>query len=172
MDETVPRSSHASSGESTSSARLRDQHEYIKSGLGFLLHPSIHTHLIKAESKHSRVRIAEIACGSGVWLVDVARRLASEIQVPITLDGFDSTDVQVPRHDVPPHVRFHLQDFISVKGVPAEFVGQFNVVVVRLLHVSLNDDQWDNVMKNILLLLGMYILVELLVVQTRSIADD
>ena len=108
--------------------------------LGYYLHPLITRNLSASP------RIADIGCGTGSYLVELARQLpkASEF------DGFDITSTQFTKHP-PSNVRLHVAD--AKRTYPAQFHGQFDVVHVRLLVGGLDKGDWKIATLNALQLL-------------------
>ncbi|KAK3641095.1 hypothetical protein LTR56_011541 [Elasticomyces elasticus] len=90
---------------------------------------------------------------AGLWLTEVAAKYPQAQCV-----GFDISDKQFPpASDVETNfakrVQFHALDATAEEGYGAEFEGQFDVVAVRLLHVSIAGAQWTRAVKNAVALL-------------------
>lgn len=127
--------------DATETWRLNEQHAFLTKVFTFLVHPSIS---MNAES----LRVADVSCGSGVWLTDVARHY------PYTkCDGFDISSSQFPRAEelqstFGHRVNFHVRDAADASGPGNEFVGVFDVVAVRLMHINIVGDQWERAVRN------------------------
>ena len=109
--------------------------------------PEINNTILKGRDN---LAIADVACGTGSWLVDVSR-----IMPPNTrLDGFDSSDINFPRdmQQFPRNVNLHVQN--AKQNFSSEFVGKYDVVHIRLLVAALaNESEWNLVTRNVLDLL-------------------
>lgn len=105
--------------------RLNLQFYLWKNSLAFNLHPSIpipHTH------GSPPLRIADLACGTGIWLLD----LACELPEPAVLDGLDiDLSKAPPAQWLPNNVTVHNWDILS--PVPEHLVGRYDIVHLRLL---------------------------------------
>ncbi|PGH10993.1 hypothetical protein AJ79_05144 [Helicocarpus griseus UAMH5409] len=122
------------------SDRLELQHRAFQQNIGFLLHPAI--------PRHGSMRIADIGTGTGAWLRD----LAKELPTTCRLDGFDISLDQVPGKDLfPSDINYYVQDLL--KPFPTEFLGQYDVVHVRLLVMGLQGSEWEIAIKNLMTLL-------------------
>lgn len=106
---------HAAAG------RLNLQFYLWKDSLQFNIHPSILPHLPKTAA------IADVASGSGIWLIDVSRQLPH-----VQLDGLDYDLDQAPHvHWLPSNVKFiHLN---ILEDIPDDLVGKYDFVHTRLL---------------------------------------
>ncbi|KAF7894318.1 hypothetical protein EAF00_007832 [Botryotinia globosa] len=131
------------------SSRLYVQHWLWQRLLGHLLHPSIP---IKQD-----IKIADIACGTGIWLIDLAKELAKS-KTNAQLDGFDISTNQYPHSALlPPNVKLDIIDIF--KPVPERLRGQYDVVHISLLCVVVPGGDPRHVLDNVLTLLrpGGYI---------------
>jgi SAM-dependent methyltransferase len=105
--------------------RLNLQFYLWKNSLTFNLHPSI---LIPHPQPSSPLRIADLACGTGIWLLDLAR----ELPEPTVLDGFDiDLSKAPPAQWLPDNVTVYNWDILS--PVPEHLVGRYDIVHLRLL---------------------------------------
>lgn len=109
-------------------SRLNYQFYLWKDTLGFNLHPSIPTPKPDA-------RIADVATGTGIWLLDLARCLPKSVR----LDGFDIDISQSPpAHWLPPNVNVRTWDMFQ--DVPIDFVEKFDIVHVRLIGLVIKNN--------------------------------
>jgi hypothetical protein len=103
----------------TASARLNLQHFLITQAKGYLLHPSTP---IKPG-----MRVADIATGTGVWLLDVADQLPD-----CELEGWDISDEQFPPESIlPKNVRFGIWDAAS--QVPDHLKERYDVINAAMI---------------------------------------
>ncbi|OJD14782.1 hypothetical protein AJ78_04904 [Emergomyces pasteurianus Ep9510] len=122
------------------SERLDTQHHVFQKHLGFLLHPDI--------PQPDHMRVADIGTGTGVWLRDLAETLPETC----IFDGFDISLDQVPdRKLFPKGINYYVQDLLA--PFPAEFLGQYDAVHVRLLVMGLKVDEWERAILNLITLL-------------------
>ncbi|KAF7896625.1 uncharacterized protein EAF01_009028 [Botrytis porri] len=131
------------------SSRLYVQHWLWQRLVGHLLHPSIPI--------REDIKIADIACGTGIWLIDLAKELAKS-KANAQLDGFDISTSQYPNSALlPPNVKLDIMDIF--KPVPERLRGQYDVVHISLLCVVIPDGDPRYVLDNVLTLLkpGGYI---------------
>ncbi|KAM0247132.1 hypothetical protein ACHAP5_004211 [Fusarium lateritium] len=99
--------------------------------------------------------VADVGTGTGIWLRD----FAAEVDKGSRLDGFDIDQSKfLPPEDLPSNVKLSFGD--AFKPIPAELVGQYDLVHVRLLMVALKTGDWEPVARNLMSLLrpGGYIL--------------
>jgi SAM-dependent methyltransferase len=106
--------------------------------MGYLLHPKI--------SLHSNARIADVATGTGVILLELAKTLPPTCQ----LDGFDISEAQFPASH-PANVKFHIVD--AKQPFPSEYHGQFDAVNIRYLNAGMRAEDWKIVTKTVSALL-------------------
>ncbi|KAH8695207.1 S-adenosyl-L-methionine-dependent methyltransferase [Talaromyces proteolyticus] len=112
------------------SARLNLQHYLWKETLGFDLHPRA-----EADNSSEGLRIADVGTGTGVFILSLARRLSPSC----SFVGFDISDEQFPVPDgVPDNVAFRIADAMS--DPPDEFIGQFDIVHLRLFFCVVEDN--------------------------------
>ena len=122
------------------STRLNCQFLLWKTELGFNLHPSIHVPV-------SGSRIADVATGTAIWLLDLARSLPGS-----RFDGFDISLEQCPPQQwLPSSVGLHQWDVFS--PIPPEFRYQFEVVHIRLALFVVRDNDPRPIFRNVLELL-------------------
>lgn len=93
-------------------------------------------------SEDSFLRIADIACGNGAWMLDLARRYPNAV-----LEGFDITSAHFPNEGfLPENIKFHVWDAFA--DVPESFVGAFDVVHLRALFSLIKDNNVAPVLMN------------------------
>ncbi|KAF2491430.1 hypothetical protein BU16DRAFT_529954 [Lophium mytilinum] len=124
------------------SARLNLQHHLYRQSIGYLLHPCIPI--------NEHMKVADIACGTGIWLLD----LADQLDTNATLDGFDISADQFPHAStLPPKVRFSVLD--GTKEIPEELVGKYDVVRVSLIVLVVKDGEPGGWIENLMRMLSM-----------------
>ncbi|KAJ8059161.1 hypothetical protein OCU04_012135 [Sclerotinia nivalis] len=131
------------------SSRLYVQHWLWQRLVGCLLHPSIP---IKENMK-----IADIACGTGIWLIDLAKEL-KESNTCVQLGGFDISAAQYPPSTLlPSNVKLDILDIFE--SITEELIGQYDVIHISLLCLVIRDGDPRSVLDNLLTLLkpGGYI---------------
>lgn len=123
--------------------RLNVQHRnLLRTYGGYHIHPTV-------DLNKPSLRIADIACGSGIWLTEVAKLLPQS-----ECHGFDISPAQFPspsdltQQGISARVCFHTKDAADIAGLGDEFIGHFDVVNVRLMHISLVGPQWNRAVSN------------------------
>lgn len=126
-------------------ARLNYNHSNLFKPLcGGLLPEHIRRHLAAVPSP----RIADVATGTGIWLAD----LAGELPPHAELDGFDMDESKfAPREDLPANVTLRAADMRA--PFPAELLGSYDVVHVRLVLYAMRAGDWEPVARNLAALL-------------------
>lgn len=108
--------------------RLNLQHYLYKDIFGYLIHPKI-------PRSQKSLKIADVATGTGVWLLDVS----SQLDASAELVGFDTDITQVgPREWLPDNMSLREWDVFTEP--PDELVGTFHIVNLRLFCYVLEDD--------------------------------
>ena len=108
------------------SARLHLQHSLAVSTVGHLLDHRIES----AIAKSGQVKIADLGCANGRWLIDLDTRLA-EKGISAQLDGYDINPSHYPAPAfLPPSITLKELDVLA-KQLPAEIVGTYDVVHIR-----------------------------------------
>lgn len=102
--------------------RLNLQFYLWKDALQFNIHPSVLPSLAE-----TRAVVADVAAGSGIWLIDVSRQLPNA-----QLDGFDYDLRQAPHEKwLPSNVTMRHWNLFD--EVPDDLVGKYDYVHTRLL---------------------------------------
>lgn len=112
-----------------SSARLRLQHYLVQNTLGYLLEPAVE----KAVAGVGQLKVADLACGNGVWLTELASHLAkTHGGARVQLDGFDihPTNFPDPAY-LPAGVTLTKLDILAEDALPSELKGVYDVVHIR-----------------------------------------
>ncbi|KAH6847219.1 S-adenosyl-L-methionine-dependent methyltransferase, partial [Chaetomium sp. MPI-CAGE-AT-0009] len=121
--------------------RLDEQHIFTTKTLGFLIHPNI-------PPPNPHAKIADVGCGTGIWLLDVAKSLPATCQ----LTGFDATASSFPpEHQVPPNVTFQTQDMHQ--AFPASELGTYDIVAARFVSSGTSRREWADAVRNLATLL-------------------
>ena len=132
--------------------RLNSQHEAITHAIldGQLIHPSINT--LSPETN-----IADLGCGTGVWLGDVARKLLGKGQAMAmatgTLVGFD-VNAHAFDPTLPPSVKLIEHD--CTQPFEAKYVGSFDLVNIRGLAYAVATEGLSRVVKHAVQLLSQF----------------
>lgn len=127
--------SHAAAG------RLNLQFYLWKDALGYNIHPHI------ASTLSANAAIADVAAGSGIWLIDVSRQYPHA-----QLQGLDFNIDQAPHPKLlPGNVSM---SYIDLRDeVPAELVGKFDYIHTRLLVLVVENQDPKPILRNLLKLL-------------------
>lgn len=112
------------------SARLHLQHLLFQSTLdGLLLEKRIEDSILSATTK---LKVADLGCGNGVWLSDLDRTLSStKPRVSLQLQGFDINPVNFPANAFLPGSMILSTLDVLQQPLPTELQGAFDVVHVR-----------------------------------------
>ncbi|KAL8737026.1 MAG: hypothetical protein Q9181_002090 [Wetmoreana brouardii] len=135
-----------------SASRLNYQHYLWYETLQFNLHHVIIDHLRLPTSHHDAKsgpprKIADVACGSGAWVRDVAQSRAD-----LLLDGFDLSLAQCPPEKwLPSNVR--LREWDLFQDPPGELLGCYDVVHTRLLFTVVQHEDPRPIIRNLIRLL-------------------
>jgi hypothetical protein len=123
------------------SARLNLQHYQHKQCLGYLLHPSI--------PLKPGYHIADVATGTGVWLLDLAGQIAGNC----VLEGWDISDAQFPHESsLPENVKFGIFD--ATAGVPERLEERYDIIHVGLLALVVKNGDPSVWIQNLLKMLS------------------
>jgi SAM-dependent methyltransferase len=132
------------------SARLSYQHTAYSDLYGGPLDGKIVSQLKLSEHppNGSRLQILDLACGNAIWTMDVATRYpyAQVTGLDISTDAFPAEEIR------PKNVSLAVMDALG--EIPAEYVGKFDVVHIRLLmSVLLKPGAIDVAIRNIVKLI-------------------
>jgi SAM-dependent methyltransferase len=132
--------------------RLLHQHTNVFTPMtNGLLPETIRGHLTSISSP----LVADIACGTGIWLTDLADSLPPSSR----LDGFDFDISKFPpQESLKSNV--HLDYLNILEPFPDKLKGTYDLVHVRLVMFGLKADEWEPAAANLLTLLkpGGYLL--------------
>lgn len=117
------------------SERLNAQHHLYVKNLGYHIHPRV------AASLPSNAQIADVATGTGAWMIDVAPTLPN-----VKFIGLDMSPDQFTSSSIPSNCEFQLLNVLE--PIPKEMQARFDVVHIRLLIVGLTGSDWDTVATN------------------------
>lgn len=124
------------------STRLNVQHYLFKDILGFNIHPNL-----LAGDKRAVLRVADVGTGTGIWTVDVRRH-----HPYMQIDGFDVSTSQYPPADwLPDAISLNRLDIFE--PVPAQWVGRYDIVNVRLFMLVISAGNPREVLKNLITML-------------------
>lgn len=113
---------------------------------GYLLHPNIDTN-------KEHLRIADIACGTGIWLIETARSVPASTQ----LDGFDISAAQFPDKGwLPQNVTLSILD--SLAPLPKHLVGKYDIVHIGLVVMLIKGENPVPLLKNVMAMLSTLLL--------------
>ena len=117
-------------------SRLNYQFFLWKDSLGFNIHPSVP---IPGPNTH----IADVATGTAIWLMDVARDLPTA-----QLDGFDISLTQAPPKEwLPPNVGLRTWNIFD--DVPTDLLARYDIVHVRLLILVVENSDPRPIIQNL-----------------------
>ena len=118
-------------------SRLNLQFYLWKDALKFNIHPSILPCLSE------KAVIADVASGSGMWLIDVSRQLKGA-----QLDGFDINLRQIPHQKwLPSNVNVRYWDILE--DLPEDLVGKYDYVHTRLLLLVVEQKNPRSIIRNL-----------------------
>ena len=126
----------------TASVRLNCQHYIWLQELGYNIHPSI-----PVSSFGENPRIADVATGTGAWLLEVSRSHPTA-----TCDGFDISLAQTPPAIwLPKNVSF--SQWNMFEPPPADLANTYDIVHVRLVNVVIANKDPVSTIRNLAALL-------------------
>ncbi len=113
----------------------RAQSHNYGSAVGYVLHPLIKDQL------PSEPLVAELATGTGAWLVDLSKELSPSAR----FHGYDITDTAfLPPVQRPSNVALNVSD--AKQPAPAQLQGKYDVVNVRFLNTALlPGEDWQKI---------------------------
>ena len=104
---------------------------------GYLLYPNIDTN-------KEHLRIADIACGTGIWLIETARSVPASTQ----LDGFDIYADQFPDKGwLPQNVTLSTLD--SLAPLPNHLIGKYDIVHIGVVVMHIMCEYPVTLLKNV-----------------------
>lgn len=108
-------------------------------------------HLLEPHIPKGNIRkVADIATGTGIWLLEAATELEQAGNTDVHFVGFDISNAQFPK-DAKPNMQFEVADIHQ--GFAEKWHGTFDVVHLRLLLVVLTVDQIEPAVQNVVKLL-------------------
>ncbi|KAI1486253.1 hypothetical protein F5X96DRAFT_256518 [Biscogniauxia mediterranea] len=120
--------------------RLNLQHYLWKEIFGYNIHPRI-------PYNTGGLKIADVGTGTGIWLLDISSR----VHLSTELLGLDTDITQVgPKEWLPDNVSVRQWDAFT--QVPADLVGKFDMVNLRLFCFIVQDDP-NSLIRNLMRLL-------------------
>jgi SAM-dependent methyltransferase len=139
------------SQDSKEDERLNSQHTVIKHAIldGHLIHPSIPI----SELKNS---IADVACGTGIWLDDIRQTHFANIpgdpeRAPL-LVGFD-VNSHAFDHTLDPSIKLIEHD--CTRTFSPEHIGKFDLVNMRGLAYAVPREGFSRLLNNVIKLLSI-----------------
>ncbi|KAL8646111.1 MAG: hypothetical protein Q9210_006315 [Variospora velana] len=111
----------------TASTRLNCQHYMWQQHLNYNLHASIPQPTLSTY-------IADVATGTGVWLLEVARQYPSSTCVGLDI----STSQCPPQRWLPPNMSIRAWNFLEEP--PTDLQGKFGIVHIRLIGITIDHD--------------------------------
>ena len=144
--------------------RLNLQHEVIKQTIlnGQLIHQSI-------EPLPAQCSIADLGCGTGVWLDDVSKTFFGTTggvnEASATLVGFDS-NTHAFDPNLLPRVRLIKHDCTT--AFDAKYIGAFDLVNIRGLAYALKETDFACLIENAIRLLSQEILLQSSLITFRT----
>lgn len=113
------------------SARLNLQHHLWLETFGYILNPAI-------PSTKKEIAIADVGTGTGIWLLELGRRLPTQVT---RLCGLDISGHQFPRPEwLSPNTQFLECNAFDLAGPPKHLFGAFDVVHIRLFIAIIKDN--------------------------------
>jgi hypothetical protein len=135
--------------------RLNSQHDVIKHAIldGHLIHPSIPLSDVQGS-------IADVACGTGIWLEDVrkthfASHEGGKERAPI-LVGFD---VNSHAFDITLGPSIKLVQHDCTREFASEYIGKFELVNMRGLAYAIPREGFSRLLSNVIKLLSIQWLI-------------
>jgi SAM-dependent methyltransferase len=138
------------SQDSEEDRRLNSQHDVIKHAIldGHLIHPSIPISSLQGS-------IADVACGTGIWLEDVRKthfaNFAEDLDHTQSLVGFDVNSHAFDA-TLDPSVKLVQHDCTC--RFPPEYIGKFGLVNMRGLAYAIPREGFSRLLNNVIELLS------------------
>ncbi|ETS73592.1 hypothetical protein PFICI_14538 [Pestalotiopsis fici W106-1] len=130
------------------SARLRLQHYLFQGTIGPLLEKGVESQI----SNSQKLRVADLACGNGVWLTELHSHL-ERAGITAQLEGFDVNPVLFPNPTIlPKSVSFKKLDILA-SPLPEDLIGVFDIVHIRAFVSIIKNSEVGPVLSNALSLL-------------------
>lgn len=128
----------------TESERLNLQHQIFESSLGYLVHPFILKHIDRSKDV---LAVADIGCGTGIWLREAAKVFPSLANVSFT--GLDISSAQFPANEArPPNTQFIEHDMLQ--PFPVKDSRKFDIVHARLIGQGFAKENWIKVIGHVM----------------------
>ena len=127
------------SRDKLSSLRLTAQHYILHRNLGWLIHPTI----TSSFSQNTTFHIADVACGNGVWSIDVTEDFPKAHITALDI----SRAMFPPEWTRPSRIQFGLYDVLQ--PLPDEYVGKFDMVHLSFLIFGLVNKDKSVLMENL-----------------------
>jgi SAM-dependent methyltransferase len=111
---------------------------------GDLIHPTIPVAEIAS--------IADVACGTGIWLEDLSNALSTKATSPVSntersYHGFDISPAMFPPEVERGPIQFDVLDILQ--PVPEEYKARFDLVSLRFLCVAVREVDLGRVIRNV-----------------------
>lgn len=135
------------------SARLHLQHLLFQNTINnLILDPRILPSIASPEASGRPLRVADIACGNGIWLADLERHLTNQSFRSFQLDGYDINPVNFPpAYTLPESLSFHALDVLA--PLADELVGSYDIVHIRAFTSIVRDNDPSPIINQALTLL-------------------
>ena len=130
-----------------SASRLNYEHYLWRETLGYNLHPFI----AGPASSQPRLCIADVACGTGIWLSQTASEYG--ITEAAVCHGYDINLSQIPPREWLPENVTRFREWDLYDEPTEDMRGVYDVVHIRLVLVVVRADAVRNVVRNLMKLL-------------------
>ncbi|CAG8956363.1 hypothetical protein HYFRA_00003745 [Hymenoscyphus fraxineus] len=128
-------------GHNEAAVRLYLQHWMCQYQTGFLLNPKIPT-------QKEDLMILDVACGSGIWLIELSRSLPPSAK----LTGFDISPSHFPpKSELPSNVTLETSD--AFQPVPDHMIGKYDIVHVGRINMFVRFENPGPVLQNFIQML-------------------
>jgi predicted TPR repeat methyltransferase len=93
--------------------------------------------------------VADIACGTGIWLKELSERLSPKAEdgVERTYTGFDISSAMFPPTDEGGPTKFVAQDILA--PVPEEYIEKFDLLHIKMLCFAIKIVDYPIMMENL-----------------------